>query len=842
MDFEIELDAADVGGLSEAELQARLQEGFAAAPHIRELLQRLAAAQGGEPGGAVQRPVVPRLGLPGAAEPVQRAAGHAYGVGFRDELDAALPHTASPAARLGDAATATAAAAAAAGWTPGGAGRSEAAAGPPLPPPLGSATREAAATAYGGWAGGGGSVLGELPEAAGAPRSRRDEFPRAASSTDVGHASPPVLGGRAGEEAFFLRYSADAVADQAHGAGSAAASRRPHSAEPARHSRRYWELNHPTTPVSPAFLLDGSYWHQRQGSRLRERRLQEMRQSREREEQVVLEPFRAQPPPVSTTAPRFQAMQAAEAARRSRSVELDLARRRQRSLSPGAFGGHGALPHPGGEEGALRAPFRALPVPWRCSIPLYGQLLVEEHVQRDARLRERSHSLLRASSLPPRLEAARLAEAAAAAGAGAAAGRGREAFVGRVPASTVARLAAAGAPAHLLAALAAEAVPAVPHAGAPRPPGGSSAPTAPPLPPLPPPGHRGGRSPRDPYQVASAAVAASGRYGAVGLSAAAAVGDTSALGPSVIAGAPYALSHAVPARSAAGAAAAAAAASAVAAGAVTSDVAPSAAAVGSAYDTPPKEKRSASQRRTFSIEVPNFESLHKKEDIKLERRKEENKKKLTKEAPFVFHVRERSAQRPATPKDPTQDYRFERARRAASAGAQQRPRSEPAVQLGKPLVRLTRKADQQQWHVAQVLEERRQREEEKQKELEEAQRTDPELRLRVRKAVGHGESLEERILRIAADKRRTGRRVERRQQEDLGRIHERVSRRPLLMQQEDTLQRARRRALMGVREALEGAGVRNVEGHFADVELDDLERAAEWAASRGHRHLLRAGP
>merc|ERR1712194_198444 len=101
-----------------------------------------------------------------------------------------------------------------------------------------------------------------------------------------------------------------------------------------------------------------------------------------------------------------------------------------------------------------------------------------------------------------------------------------------------------------------------------------------------------------------------------------------------------------------------------------------------------------------------------------------------------------------------------------------------------------------------------------------------EMRLRVQQAVGPTESQDERIERIVADKKQARQRIVQQKQEDLQKIRDRVSRRPLLMEQADTLVRARRRALFRVRSALEAAGVRDVESHFQDEELDELDRAA----------------
>ncbi|CAE8583659.1 unnamed protein product, partial [Polarella glacialis] len=101
-----------------------------------------------------------------------------------------------------------------------------------------------------------------------------------------------------------------------------------------------------------------------------------------------------------------------------------------------------------------------------------------------------------------------------------------------------------------------------------------------------------------------------------------------------------------------------------------------------------------------------------------------------------------------------------------------------------------------------------------------------ELRHRVKQAIGPFEPLEEKIERIVSDKRQGVQRITRDKLRDLQEIQDRVKRRPLLMEQADSLLRARRRALFRVRSTLEAAGVRDIDSHFRDEELDEFDRAA----------------
>lgn len=107
-----------------------------------------------------------------------------------------------------------------------------------------------------------------------------------------------------------------------------------------------------------------------------------------------------------------------------------------------------------------------------------------------------------------------------------------------------------------------------------------------------------------------------------------------------------------------------------------------------------------------------------------------------------------------------------------------------------------------------------------------------ELKHRVKAVMGTHERWDQKIERIAADKRHTAQRVVREKQRDLQMIKERVSRRPLLMEQTDTLARARRRALFRVRSTLEAAGIKDIENHFDDEELEDLEQPDAWTSRK----------
>lgn len=504
---------------------------------------------------------------------------------------------------------------------------------------------------------------------------------------------------------------------------------RPTSAEPSGR-RNYWELNHPTTPRAPTFLMEDSYWKQRQGARRREIWLRKEEENVKREQEH--EPFRALPLPASTTMPRFQVMQAAEAARRSRSVEIGAALRRSRSAdafrrsvperptpSTSMVASQPELPPP---------PFQARPVPWQVAAPLYEQMQIEEHRSRRERVQEAAVKKLRASSLPPRLE--RLEKL-----------RQQE-----------------------------EERQGIKHSG------------------------------RTHRPISPGAAGARRTHSIVRL-----VDATTAEPPGQPPWGVSTPSHPTPGRAA-------------------------------ASRTP--EKCAPRPLRSATTEVPDFTALHEREKALLERRKLQNRR-VTQPEPFPFHAPERKRQ-PPMPKDPTQDWRWGRAgggQRPASAGA--RPRSD-AVQgpTATPLSekRLagdhTKKTRHQQEVIMKRLDEKRREQQRKAEEMKRMQAPPAELTLRVQQAVaaqGPTEKPEDKIARLVNDKVASRQRTTRQQLQELQRIEERVGRRPLLMEQADTMTRARRRALCKVRNALESAGVKDVDTFFEDQQLDELEKAAKQA-------------
>jgi hypothetical protein len=236
-------------------------------------------------------------------------------------------------------------------------------------------------------------------------------------------------------------------------------------------------------------------------------------------------------------------------------------------------------------------------------------------------------------------------------------------------------------------------------------------------------------------------------------------------------------------------------------------------------------------------EVPNFAKLHAHERQRLERAKYLNRY-ITQPEPFVFAAPERSRNRqPPLAKDPSQHPRYQRQQRARPQSAGVTPKHRAAAADHRAIVsiqraaaaevpRSTEKTLRAQQHVQRVLQERREQEkkEQEQHQQREVQKATSEMRGRLISALGTREPYEEKINRIVADKRHTTGRVHSEKKRHLQEIKQRVARRPLLMEQKtDHLARARRRALFRVRNTLESYGVVDIENHFNDNELDDMD-------------------
>lgn len=544
-------------------------------------------------------------------------------------------------------------------------------------------------------------------------------------------------------------------------------------------------LNHPTSPIGPEFLRDGSYWQQRQGSRISERKAQDDKARREKEDSSP-PPFRARPVPPSVTAPLYQGMQAYARMRRSRSAEPGGQRRGRardvqdpheaRDSSEERRPASRARKEQGDSAEECQLPFRARPVPWCVSAPLYDQMLIEDQRVRQQRMHSRSRSHMRTSSLPPRLEAVRrrmcgddgdpFADGSACGYRSSTPVPQRHIASGIAPESRI-----------MNRSMKAELPRGVPHN----------------------------------TQNRSALAGGSGAAidAAENLSRDVAAGASRVgWGVSSLQGSSYGISH------------------------VTRHQTPTRTRAQSAERT--------SNRPYRTTEVPDFAALHERQ--RRERMKYSNRV-ATQPEPFVFNAPGRT-QRPRQaplPKDPSKDPRFHRRprspRRSHSASGGGYGGSPPVRAPERPPVagppRTTAKTLQMQHVVASQLIEKRLHKQQEEQHIENAKKPDPETKARVRAAIGPVESVEQMVERAVMAKKESQRSTMRDKHRDLKEIAERVNRRPLLMQQTDSVARARRLALFQFRGFLKDAGVSNPDAHFQDEELDELDRARSDAAAAG---------
>lgn len=562
-------------------------------------------------------------------------------------------------------------------------------------------------------------------------------------------------------------------------------------------------LNHPTSPIGPGFLRDGSYWQQRKGSRIAERKSADDAAKRERDKSAP-PPFRARPVPHSVSAPLYQGIQASSRLRRPQSADATGQRRgrtadadyevqgQERPEVRASSEERRPATAPGRElrqSSEERPPsFHARPVPWCVSAPLYDQMLIEDRRSRSERMDTRSRSQMRSSSLPPRLEAVRKrlcgegTDPYSSGMYGANSGTGYRSST-PVPERQIAR----GAPpeTRIMNRLLKAEIPTGLPSGAQR---------------------------RAASAGAAAAIDAAENLARDVAAGASRVG----WGVSSLHGSSYGISH------------------------VTR------------HKTPPRMRgqsvdRAAQSRPYSTTEVPDFAALHEKQ--RRERMKYQNRE-ATQPEPFVFTVPSRSLRmrQAPIPKDPSKDPRFQRRSRNA-----RRPQSVPCAAAifaagadgGSPSVkalerpsvtgppRTTAKTLQAQQHVATALRERRRERVEEKTKIENARKVDPEIRARVRAAVGPVETIDEIVEKAVMEKKQTQRNTMSDKRRQIIEMHKKVNRRPLLMQQTDSVARARRLALFQFRGFLKDAGVANIDAHFQDDELDDIDRIRSDAAAAG---------
>lgn len=588
-----------------------------------------------------------------------------------------------------------------------------------------------------------------------------------------------------------------------------------------------------TPPGPPRFLAEGSHWSQRKGRRLREQWLEKELQ-RKSDEDAPQKPFRAMPVPPSVLAARLSLPTSGPMA----AAAHLLARQKEgrgRSVSPERLSNSEVRP----------PPFRAQPVPWRCSTPLYKQMLHEDVVACPGRRSARAEKLMRSSSLPPRM--------------GGTAGDywkadtdpemppGAEVVTGKI---TV-RLSPPDVPAVQSNAATVEAVKdalsamlgldpvymsgklsftrCMPETLQPAartlfevqytvfPEIGTTAPDI------------KAELLSKPLSYIGVQLDIAFRNYSIILSTPATIcsltaevtrmdappggsgsreGSPNLAWPSSSMGEEKSLRRwdgrpataNMPAR--------------------RPPVTPLVPRLAPRDKTPPPKRRIIEPTAKDSFpyptkEVPDFALLHRREEERLDALKQLNRgRNATQPEPFKFAAPPRRAARPP-PKDPSKDWRYHRATSA------RRPRSTDGRLVGDrpPMLhppRTTQKTLEWQHHTQRLMQERREQEIREQIELEQARNNaSNEMVHRVRDAVGPVVPMEDKIERMVWDKRSDRQRMTREKQHLLQQIKDKVTSRPLLMQQMDSVTRQRRRNLFRVRQLLQEGALEEFEASEA---------------------------
>lgn len=245
-----------------------------------------------------------------------------------------------------------------------------------------------------------------------------------------------------------------------------------------------------------------------------------------------------------------------------------------------------------------------------------------------------------------------------------------------------------------------------------------------------------------------------------------------------------------------------------------------------------EQVRGKNQYRTTVI--PDYRSLHAQQERELQERRYKNQF-ITRPEPFVFQARSRKMKPPPEEKHETEDYRWKKAQARRKEKSRGHGFSKPSIhEVEQPKMmppRNTAKMLQWQQQTAEKLRQDREREQylKMQEEHYQGKNTqcDPETQQRVKNTVSRMQNEQDLdIERRVYSRRQTQISTAKRWAGDLQRIKERVNARPLLMERtqlEQARERARQRALLRVRATLEEQGVKNLDSHFNNEELDIMD-------------------
>lgn len=243
-----------------------------------------------------------------------------------------------------------------------------------------------------------------------------------------------------------------------------------------------------------------------------------------------------------------------------------------------------------------------------------------------------------------------------------------------------------------------------------------------------------------------------------------------------------------------------------------------------------------SRKQYPTTEVPDFAKLHEREKRRLEKRKYMNRY-VTQPKPPNFTAPPRSRSQHAPPSQSTaEDWRRGRGASGAHLGAPRagsargvRVRDFPRPTLERPPMsvppRTTAKVIQAQQLVAAHLRQRREVEDAKKAEEVAREYQNPETVRRVRRAAQKisADDFNEEVERKVQERQRDSAQKTQGWRKKVETFKERAERRPLLMERTESSLRARQRALYKVREKL--TNVKDANNLFDDDELDILENA-----------------
>ena len=137
---------------------------------------------------------------------------------------------------------------------------------------------------------------------------------------------------------------------------------------------------------------------------IREAKFEEyLKQLKLEEEKHLNYRYRAKPVPSDVVVPKYESIMAAQETKRLevKRNSIELTKSREKPFSFYERDKNKTKPEP---ELFVQTPFKANPIPWKSTVPLYQKMVTEEKAQREERISKAAQEKLRKASLPPRME------------------------------------------------------------------------------------------------------------------------------------------------------------------------------------------------------------------------------------------------------------------------------------------------------------------------------------------------------------------------------------------------------------------------------------------------------